>query len=270
MHSNSPEKISLTNANKTQSFILQLQSKQFFRNKHNKFYIEGVRQFIQAVKNDYEISVIYFSDKLLIVPPARQLLRKLRRTGIPCINVSPETFRKTSIAKKASGISAIVSKKTLSLSTTPLKTGLCWLVLDKIQSEGNFGTLIRSSDAVGGAGFILLNSNVDPYSPNVIRASTGSVFNQNFIYATSMQLKNWLKQHHGHLIGTTTNGQHSFHHFSFPKNPVLFLGEERKGLTENQQKLCDHQVRIPMTGDLDSLNIGVAGSLILYEIFRDG
>ena len=251
-----------------QSFIQELQSSRHARFRHKVFYIEGVRNFIQAVNHGYGLQVIYYSEKLLVVPSARQRLRKLRRSGIPCINVSPEKFRQTSTTKRASGISAIVKMKPYSLHKTPVHSGLSWIVLDNVRAEGNFGTLIRSSEAVGGAGFILLNKSVDPYSPATIRASMGSLFNQRFIYTSATQLQNWIRRHKTSLIGASIDGQYEFQNYRYPPTPLLFLGEERKGLTEEQQNMCDHLVKIPMTGNTDSLNLGVAGSLLLYEVFR--
>lgn len=234
------------------------------------FYIEGVRNFIQAVNNNFELSAIYYSNRLLVVPFARQLLRKLRRSGVPCINVSPEEFRQVSTAKRASGIGAIVNMKSPTLHKTPLGSGLCWIVLDEVRSEGNFGTLIRTSEAIGGAGFILLNKNVDPYSPNTVRATMGSIFKQHFIYTSTTQLQHWLQRNHGQLVGASIDGMQNFQNFRYPPTPLLFLGEERKGLSETHKNICHHLVRIPMVGDADSLNIGVAGSLLMYEIFRNG
>jgi len=179
------------------------------------FYIEGIRNFITAVDSDHELLVIYYSDKLLTVIPARQRVRKLRRSGIPCINVSPELFRQTSTAKHASGIGAIVTIKHHSLHKTPLRSGLSWIILDKVQSEGNFGTLILTSNAVGGAGFILLNQGVDPYSPTTVRASMGSIFNQRFVYSSIAQLKEW-HRHKATLIGAAVEANYDFQKYRYP------------------------------------------------------
>lgn len=260
--------IDWSNSVRTKSFIKKLKSNQDFRHKHQLFFIEGVRNFIQAVNHNFELAVIYYSERLLISPIARQTLRRLRRSGTRCINVSPEAFREVSTMKRASGIGAIAAIKHTSLHKTSLRSGLCWIVLDKVRSEGNFGTLVRTSEAIGGAGFILLNKDIDPYSPNVIRATMGSVFNQKIIYTSMSQFRNWLDRHKCQLIGASIDGKKNFQDFNYPATPLLFLGEERKGLTKDQQNICRHLIRIPMVGEADSLNVGVAGSLLMYEIFR--
>ena len=229
-----------SNSAKTKSFIKELQSNRDFRRKHKLFFIEGARNFIQAVNHNFELTVIYYCERLLTVPLARQTLRRLRRSGIPCINVSPKEFREVSTMKRASGIGAVVTMKHPSLHKTPPRSGLCWIVLDKVRSEGNFGTLIRTSDAIGGAGFILLNKNVDPYSPTTVRATMGSVFSQQFIYTSISQLQHWMHRHKCQLIGASIDGKKDFQNFNYPATPLLFLGEERKGLTKDQQNMCHH------------------------------
>ena len=250
------------------SAVSQLQSNRYFRDRHNLFYIEGVRNFIQVVESNFEIVTILYSEKLLIVPPARQLIRKLRRSGIKTIKLTPEEFRKISHTEKASGIAAIVSQRWTKLHQMSPQKGLCWTALEKVRSPGNLGTLIRTSEAIGGGGFILIGKNIDPYNPNVIRATMGALFHQKLIRTTYNSLDRWIRRHSCQVVGASPDGEVDFHRFRYPRSTILFLGEERKGLSKNQQDLCDRLVRIPMVGKSDSLNLGVAGSLLLYEVYK--
>lgn len=253
----------------TTSLIKKLQSGSKSRFAYGLFYAEGVRNFIEASKHNYQIIAIYYSEKLLIATLARQILRRLRRSGITCINVTPEQFRQTSTTLRASGIGAIIRIPQQSLHKTPLHCGLSWIVLDRIRSPGNLGTLIRTSDAVGGAGFILLDRSTDPYAPGTVRASMGSLFTQRIIYTSVSQLQHWIQRHHATLIGATLDARNNFQQYAYPQTPLIFLGEERKGLSVSQQQLCHCLINIPMTGSADSLNLGVAGSLLLYEVYRN-
>jgi len=254
--------------NSTFSLIKKLQTDSGFRQQMRLFYLEGVRNFLRAVTHRYDISCIYYSKHLLSTVSARQTIRRLKRTGVPSFNVSPEQFRSISSNNRASGIGAIATIPHHSLHKTPLRSGLCWIVLDNIRSAGNFGTLIRTSEAAGSAGFLLLNRQIDPYSPETLRASMGSIFSQRFIYSSREQFIHWINRHKATLIGATTNAAIDYQRFNYPASPLIFLGEERKGLSDDQKHLCHYQVRIPMAGDCDSLNLGVAGSLILYEVMR--
>ena len=248
--------------------VVQLQSSRHFRDRHNLFYVEGVRNFIQVVNSDFEIAAILYSEKLLIVTPARQLVRKLRRDGTKTIKLTPEEFRKISCTKKASGIAAIVHQRWTRLHQISPQSELCWTALEKVRSPGNFGTLIRTSEAIAGGGFILIGKSIDPYDPNVIRSSMGSFFYQKLIRTNYNSLCHWIKGHNCTVVGASPEGKVDFHRFQYPAKTILFLGEERKGLSQRQQNLCQHLIRIPMVGQADSLNLAVAGSLLLYEIHK--
>ena len=141
-------------------------------------------------------------------------------------------------------------------------------MLEAVRSEGNLGTLIRTSEAVGGAGFILVGPRIDPFDPAVVRASMGALFRQAFIRTTHGSLRNWLRRHRCRAVGASPDGSAELHRFDYPRPTILVLGEERGGLTPLQRELCSHLVRIPMVGAADSLNLGVAGSLLLYDVYR--
>ncbi|GAB4540007.1 MAG: RNA methyltransferase [Pleurocapsa sp.] len=248
--------------------VAQLQSSRHFRDQNQLFYIEGVRNFIQVVESNFEIATILYSEKLLIVPPARQLVRKLRRKGITTLKLTPEEFRQISHREKASGIAAIVRQRWTKLHQISPHHQLCWTALEKVRSPGNLGTLIRTSEAIGGGGFIFIGKNIDPYDPKVIRGTMGALFHQQLIRTTYHSLAHWIRRHNCHAIGASPEAKVDFHHFHYPRATILFLGEERKGLSKNQQDLCHYLIRIPMVGKSDSLNLGVAGSLVLYEVYK--
>ena len=248
--------------------IKRLQTDQRYRNATGLFFVEGVRNFVQAVDNHFEITLIIYSERLLIAPLARKFVRRLRRGSIPTVKVSPEEFRTISHTPRASGVGAIVKQKWANLDTVLPQANLCWIVLDQVRSDGNLGTLVRTSEAIGGAGFVLLNNGVDPYDPTVIRASMGAVFRQQFIRTDHRKLKRWLKHTSYSVIGASPDGNHNFQQFAYPHSVFLMLGEERQGLTDEQREMCDYLVHIPMVGGADSLNLGVAGSLLMYEVYR--
>ena len=248
--------------------IKKLQNDRRYRDKRHAFFVESVRNFVQLVDHDHDIVMIFYSEKLLINPLARKFVRRLRRSGIPTVGVPPEEFRKVSHSRRASGIGAIIQQRWLPLSLANPNQGLFWVIVSKIRSSGNFGTLIRTSEAIGGAGFILLNNSIDPFDEATIRASMSSFFCQSFVRTNNQELLKWRNNHNCNFIGASPDGSKNFHKFKFPPNSVLFLGEERHGLTDQQRAMCNHLVHIPMTGKADSLNLGVAGSLLMYEMFR--
>jgi TrmH family RNA methyltransferase len=248
--------------------LMRLQSSRAYRDTCGAFFVEGVRNIVQAIESGWPVATLIYSDRLAIVPIARRLVRERRRQGTPCLSVSPEEFRRVSQGERASGVAAVVSQRWCRLHKESPRAGLCWVALGAVRSPGNLGTLIRSSEAVGGAGFILVGTDVDPFDPAAVRASMGAVFRQRFVRTTGSSLLNWVRRHGCHVIGATPEGATEYHRFHFPGPTVLLLGEERKGLSAEQRLLCAQSVRIPMVGRADSLNVAVAGTLLLYEVYR--
>jgi RNA methyltransferase, TrmH family len=165
-------------------------------------------------------------------------------------------------------VGAIVAHRWSPLHGTSPRAGLCWVVLEAVRSEGNLGSLIRTSEAIGGAGFILVGARIDPFDPAVVRASMGALFRQTFIRTNNVSLRNWVRRHRCRVVGASPDGSAEFHRFDYPGPTILVLGEERRGLTPFLRDLCSDLVRIPMVGAADSLNLAVAGSLLLYEVYR--
>jgi TrmH family RNA methyltransferase len=121
---------------------------------------------------------------------------------------------------------------------------------------------------VGGCGVILLDHATDPYDPTTIRASMGAVFTQKIVKATFEEFAAWKKQLNYPLVGTSGAAQQDYHRTRYPANLILLMGSEREGLNDQAIQLCDDLVRIPMVGQSDSLNLAVATSVVLYEIFN--
>jgi TrmH family RNA methyltransferase len=168
----------------------------------------------------------------------------------------------------ASGVGAVVVQRWSPLHRTSPRAGLCWVVLEAIRSEGNFGSLIRTSEAIGGAGFILVGPRIDPFDPAVVRASMGALFRQTFVRTNCPSLRNWLRRHRCCVIGASPDGRAELHRFDYPRPTILVLGEERSGLSPYLRDICSDLVKIPMKGAADSLNLAVAGSLFMYEVYR--
>ena len=248
--------------------VERLQIDRAYRDACGLFYIEGVRNFVQAIDNRLDISTILFSEKLLTAPLARKLVRNARRSGVRCINLTPEQFRRISRTERASGVGAIAHQPWSKLPDILPQMGLCWVVLETVRSPGNLGTLIRTSEAVGGAGFILIGGRVDPFDPDVIRASMSAILCQKFVRTNLSELRRFLHHHRCPCIGASPDGNIDLHQFNYPASTLLFIGEERQGLTQQQRELCQDLVRIPMVGTADSLNLAVAGSLLMYEVYR--
>ena len=142
------------------------------------------------------------------------------------------------------------------------------MALDQVHSPGNLGTILRTGDAVGASGLILLGDAVDPYDPACVRATMGAIFAQRLIRVTAAEFAAWKCRSGCRLVGTSPHAARDYRAVSYPVQTVLFMGGERRGLSNERQRLCDDLVRIPMVGRGDSLNLAIATGVLLYEVFN--
>ncbi|MEM7354684.1 MAG: RNA methyltransferase [Acidobacteriota bacterium] len=248
--------------------IRQLQHRRESRDSRGIHFIEGVRNFVQAVDHGVEIRQLIVSKALLRVGLAQKLVRRARRRGAPCLFVTPEQFRQVSMLSRASGIGAIVRQHWGRLHDVRPRGGLCWLAVTRVRSPGNLGSLLRTSAAVGGAGLIVISRATDPFDPAVVRGSMGTIFQQRIVRCGHNAFTHWVQRHHCQVVGASPDAEQPFHRTRYRRPMVLLLGEERRGLSPAQRALCGTTVHIPMAAGVDSLNLAVAGGLMLYEIFR--
>lgn len=248
--------------------VKKLQTDRRYRDSKRLFFAEGIRNFVEAVDNKFPIKTIIYSEKLLTSPIARKLVRRLKREGIPFARASPEQFRAISRTERASGIAAIFRQNIKLLDQLKPNENFCWIALSSIRSNGNLGTLIRTSAAIGAGGFILIGNEIDVFDPNVVRPTMGAIFKQKIVRTDFREFQKWIKSNKLQVVGASPNGSMNYDQFSYSFPTILLLGNERKGLTAEEQTICSQLVKIPMVAGMDSLNVAVAGSLLLYEVFR--
>ena len=141
-----------------------------------------------------------------------------------------------------------------------------WIALDSPRDPGNLGTIIRTCDAAGGRGVILLNDSCDPFSPETLRATTGALFDVMLVKSTTEPFIAWAKAHGVSLIGTTLAHATDYRDVCYENSAcALVMGTEQAGLSAALLAACDQRVKIPMRGRTNSLNLAVASGLMLYE-----
>jgi RNA methyltransferase, TrmH family len=232
------------------------------------FFIEGLRIVTEAVQMGAGIEYLVTSPELLVSSFGRELMAAEAVKELTRVEVSPEVFELISLKDGPQGIGAVVRQSWQTLDEINLADGALWVALDSVADPGNLGTILRTCDAVGANGIILLDNATDPYDPTAIRASMGAVFSQKLAKASTEQFITWVKQNKYALIGASDAAQNDYHLFTFPDPCILLMGSERQGMQKGQQEACDHLVSIPMVGRSDSLNLAVATAVILYEIFN--
>jgi len=141
-----------------------------------------------------------------------------------------------------------------------------WVALEEVRDPGNLGTILRTVDAVGAAGVILIGASCDPYSRECVRATMGSVFAVPLVKTTREAFPAWRKAWRGDVVGTHLEAREDFRKAAYMAPTLLVMGSEGPGLTEALAAACSRTVKIPMAGGLDSLNLAVATALMLYQI----
>jgi TrmH family RNA methyltransferase len=240
--------------------IRRLQQKKH-RLSEEVFFIEGLRVVATAVEMGAEIEQIVWCDSLLVSDFGRSLLSKA-----PATEVSEPVFRSISDREQPVGIGAVVRLAIYDLPFTTVAADSVFVALYEISDPGNLGTIIRTVDAAGGAGVILVGNTVDPFHPTAVKASMGTVFNVVIRESSAENLIQWANAHQMTIVATSAKGSVDYRAISYPKPALLLMGSEREGLPTHILQQADQSVAIPMRGTASSLNLAVATGILLYEM----
>jgi RNA methyltransferase, TrmH family len=238
------------------------------RLKTGLFTIEGLRIVAEAVEQGAEIEMLFVAPDLLVSEFGQELVETVEDSGVEVVEVSGDVFHSLSLKDGPKGMAAVVRQRWITLDDVVLSTGENWTVLESIQNPGNLGTIMRTQDAVGAPGLILLDQSTDPYDPAAMRGSMGAIFTQKLVKANFAEFADWKQQMGYPLIGTSDEADLDFQEMVYPDPVLLFMGSERQGLNAQQMAVCDEMVSIPMVGQNDSLNLAVATGVMLYEVFN--
>lgn len=231
------------------------------------FLVEGIRHVGEAVEAGAAVEAIYYAPELLKSEFASQLVALQAKNGVACYATSPEVFESLAEKENPQGILAVVSQPERSLAE--LKPGIfTWgVALVSPQDPGNLGAILRTVDAVGASGMILLESSVDIYHPAAVRASMGTLFWYPVVQAAFTDFQDWVSIHSYHVYGSSAHAENDYLQARPYLSPrILLLGSEREGLTAAQQSICESVVRLPMHGRATSLNLAVAAGILLYAM----
>jgi TrmH family RNA methyltransferase len=239
-----------------------------FRHESGCFYAEGLRILVEAARQGVKFETLVVSPELLTSPIGLELAEDQRHLGTEVLEVTAGVFESFALKDAPVGLAGVIRQQWLPLEEIHPGAGDSWVALDEIADPGNLGTILRTHDAVGGKGVILLGHATDPYDPSAARASMGALFSQRLVKASFEEFSAWKKRLNIPLIGTSDSAQVDYQEIKYPTPMVLLMGSERQGLAESSIRLCDSMVRIPMAGSSDSLNLAVATGVILYEIFN--
>ena len=238
------------------------------RSQTGLYFIEGIRLVGEAVQLNADIDTLVTAPELLRSAFGREVLAEAMMAGIPTLEVTPYVFRHLSGKDGPQGLAAVVRQHWEPLESVEPGVTMGWVLLETIGNPGNLGTILRTCDAVGCAGVILLGDTADPYDSAAVRGAMGAHFSQRLVRADLKAFAAWKTSRSLTVIGTSDAATSDYREITYHQPVILCMGDEQHGLSDDHVALCDEMVRIPMVGRSDSLNLAVATAVILYEIFN--
>jgi RNA methyltransferase, TrmH family len=254
-------------ANQTIKHIRALKGRKA-RDESGSFFVEGLKIVGEAVQLGADVEALIVAPDLLDKRGgfAAQIVRDAQRRNIPILDVSPPVFESISGKENPQGIGAVVRQHLDSLESVNVNEP-CWVALEGTQDPGNIGTILRTCDAVGVGGLILLGSTADPYDPGAARASMGAIFSVRLVRSDAAAFARWKTANRIRVVGTSDKAVTDYQAADYTPPMILLMGSERQGLSPETASVCDLLVSLPMRGRMDSLNLAVATGVMLYAIW---
>jgi TrmH family RNA methyltransferase len=234
------------------------------------FVAEGASLLVTARDAGWKPKLLVFLAGSAGGGMARDLVRWAAAAGAECLEVSQAVLMKLAAKENPQTMLGVFEQVWKPL---PLPAGLAgdapWVALEGVRDPGNLGTIIRTVDAAGAAGVVLIGPSVDPYAREAVRATMGSIFNVPLVRAGAEEGLAWVRGWPGDSVGTHLGATEDFRSTAYRRPTLLVMGSEGPGLSPALSAACSRLVRIPMAGRIDSLNLAVATALMLYEIRRE-
>lgn len=253
-------------ANQKVKQVVAWQSKAKERKKDNIFLVEGLKMFEEAPESS--VRELYIEETLLTkLSKESDIWAKLERVGYE--TVSSEVFKKMSDTQSPQGILAVVERPTYVLNELLSIEKPLFVIVEDLQDPGNLGTIIRTGEGAGVSAVFMTRNTVDIYNPKTIRATMGSIYRVPFLYVDDVEklissLHNAdVKTYAAHLAG-----KDYYDSFSFNEGTAFLIGNEGNGLKKSTADRASAYLKIPMEGQVESLNAAIATSLLMYEAHR--
>lgn len=202
-------------------------------------------------------------------PLAQALIHAVLQQGGEVIDTTPAVLAKLSGKDNPQTIVGIYEEPQYQLADIDRTTAPIWLVAERMRDPGNLGTMLRTGDAVGAGGLILLDESTDPYAVETVRASMGAIFTQRLVQARWDDFLPWLRAGEGQLIATWLGDDTlDYQAVAYQSPSFILIGNESQGMPASYAAAADVRVKMPMMGKADSLNAAVAAAVMAYEILN--
>jgi RNA methyltransferase, TrmH family len=239
------------------------------REREAVFFVEGIRAVWEAIEQQAPIERLLVAPGLLDSDSATRLVETQERLGLPSTHLGAAAFRSLSEREHPTGLAAIVRTGFTTLSKLVVPEDSIVVALDRPSGPGNLGAIVRTADSVNASGVVLMGDSADPYDPQAVRASMGSIFSIPLARAADLEeTLAWAANRGLQVITTSAHAQTEHTSVRYRLPLLLVLGSESHGLSPDALQRGEFSVRIPMRGRASSLNLAVAAGVLLFEIRR--
>lgn len=230
------------------------------------FLAEGLRILTEAREAGRLPRYLFFAADSTSHPLVATLIAAVEAEGGEAIETTADILSKLSGKDNPQALVGVYEEFALPLAALDRGSAPIWLVAERLRDPGNLGTILRTGDAVGAGGLILIGECVDPFSVEAVRASMGALFTVPVVQAEWPDFLGWLRAGPGQLVGLTLDGAVGYRAASYAVPCFLLTGNEAQGMPADYAAACDIRVKIPMLGKADSLNAAVATAVMAYEV----
>ncbi len=252
-------------SNATVKLLRSLRDKKA-RRAERLFLAEGLRILTEARDSGRLPEIVAFSAEGARHPLAAEIIDATEAAGGDAIEATPDILAKMSGKDNPQMLLGAFRQPDTSLAQIERSKAPLWIVAQALRDPGNIGTILRTGDAVGAGGLILVDDCADPFSVEAVRASMGALFTQEIAAARWAEFVAWLRSGEGQLVGTSLKATEDYLDADYRRPCFVLIGNEQQGLPADYEAECDSLVKIPMAGRADSLNAAIAAAVMAFAI----
>jgi len=238
------------------------------RDEQGLLIVEGYRELKRALENHRRPVMLFYCRDFFLGKNESELINQCRDTGAEIISCSRAVFAKMAYRERPEGLLALVPQVKYDLVGLKLPAAPLLIVAEAIEKPGNLGTILRSADAAGADAVIVCDRCTDINNPNVVRASIGAIFTVPVVETSSTEAIKWFHKNKIQILAASPHAKLAYTQADLRRGTAVVVGAEQYGLSEQWMKAADLQVRIPMRGQIDSLNVAAATTILLFEAAR--
>ncbi|MGN0481845.1 MAG: TrmH family RNA methyltransferase [Lachnospiraceae bacterium] len=246
-------------------YVVSLQNKSKLRREKQEFVVEGIKMVMEAPKD--RIIKVYASESF---EKSNENIALVLKSQSPYETVSDNVFAQMSDTKTPQGVMAVVAMKQYNIEDLFDKNGNTFIVAaENVQDPGNMGTIVRTAEGAGVTGILLSEGCVDLYNPKTIRSTMGSIFRMPVVIEQEfVEAIDYIKEHGVKFYAAHLDGNKNYTDCDYSTGCAFVIGNESNGITVRTSQRCDELIRIPMSGQVESLNASIAAAILMYEAKR--